>query len=91
MEYTIILSEVQNKALSHVAYDPQDWIENVVYERCRVAMEEIVLLEVERITSKGGEISGTKEDIVLAAPIKSAKQLEEEYIRELSSNPTEWS
>jgi hypothetical protein len=89
MEYTIILSEVQNKALSHVAYDPQDWIENVVYERCRVAMEEIVLLEVERITSKGGEISGTKEDIVLAAPIKSAKQLEEEYIRELSSNPTE--
>lgn len=78
MEYTIVLTEAQNKALEFVAYDPQEWIENAVYERCRSAIQEIVNLEVERITSQGGEISGTKEDIVLAAPIQTAKEREDE-------------
>jgi hypothetical protein len=89
MKYTITLTEAQQKALEYVAYDPQEWIENAVYNRCRIAIDEIVNLEVERITSKGGELSGTKEDIVLAAPIKSAKELQEELDTELSSNPTE--
>ena len=85
MEYTITLTEAQQKALEYVAYDPQEWIENAIYNRCRIAIDEIVSLEVERITSQGGELSGTKEDIVLAAPIKSAKERQEE----LSSTPTE--
>ena len=89
MKYTITLTEAQQKALEYVAYDPQEWIENAVYNRCRIAIDEIVNLEVERITSKGGELSGTKEDIVLAAPIKSAKELQEELDTELSLTPTE--
>ena len=97
MEYTITLTEAQNKALEFVTYDPQEWIENAVYERCRHAIQQIVNLEVERITSQGGEISGTKEDIILAAPIKTAKEREEESNRKfqeelsskLSSTPTE--
>ena len=92
MKYTITLTEAQQKSLEYVAYDPQEWIENAVYNRCRIAIEEIVLEEVERITSRGGEISGTKEDIVLAAPIKSAKERTDELqslTTELSSNPTE--
>lgn len=82
MDYTITLTEAQKKALEYVAYDPQDWIENAVYERCRLAIDEIVALEVDRITSSGGEISGTKDDIVLAAPIKSAKERQEEILNE---------
>lgn len=74
MKYTITLTDAQHKALSYVAYDPQEWIENAVFNRCRIAIDEIVALEVERITSIGGTISGTKEDIVLSAPIKSAKE-----------------
>ena len=89
MKYTITLTEAQNKSLSYVAYDPQEWIENAVYNRCRIAIDEIVAEEVERITSQGGELSGTKDDIVLAAPIKSAKERQEELDTELSSNPTE--
>ena len=79
MKYTITLTEAQQKALEYVAYDPKEWIENAVYNRCRIAIEEIVLEEVERITSQGGELSGTKEDIVLAAPIKSARERQEEF------------
>jgi hypothetical protein len=78
MNYTINLTEAQQKALAYVAYDPKEWIENAVYNRCRIAIDEIVALEVERITSQGGELSGTKEDIVLAAPIKSAKERQDE-------------
>jgi hypothetical protein len=78
MNYTITLTEAQEKALAYVSYDTQEWIENAVYNRCRIAIDEIVALEVERITSQGGELSGTKEDIVLAAPIKSAKERQDE-------------
>lgn len=87
MKYTITLTEAQQKALAYVAYDPKDWIENAVYNRCIIAIDEIVNLEVDRITSQGGEISGTKDDIVLAAPIKTAKERQEELDTKLSSNP----
>lgn len=69
VQYTIQLTDAQNKALRYDVASAQDWIENVVFEKCRLAMEEIVAQEVNRITANGGTLSGTKEDIVLAAPI----------------------
>ena len=80
MEYTITLSEVQDKALSHIAYDPQDWIENAVFNQCRLAIDEIVEMEVDRIDEENGELFGTKEDIVMAANIKSAAERELENV-----------
>jgi hypothetical protein len=77
--YTITLSDAEDKALGAVAFSQQDWIDNMVKNRCRIAIEEIVAAEVERITASGGSISGTKEDIVLAAPIKSFAEIEAEY------------
>jgi hypothetical protein len=70
----ITLSDAEFKALEVVAISAQDWADNAVHNRCRIAIEEIVAAEVERITSAGGTISGTKEDIVNAAPIKSAAE-----------------
>jgi hypothetical protein len=70
--YTITLSDAEDKALGVAALSQQDWIDNVVHERCRIAIEEIVAIEVNRITAAGGTISGTKEDIVNAAEIESA-------------------
>jgi hypothetical protein len=71
---TITLSDAEFKALESIAISAQDWIDNAVHERCRIAIESIVASEVERITATGGSISGSKEDIVNAAPIKSAAQ-----------------
>ena len=76
--YTITLSDAEDKALSTVA-NQQEWIDNAVHNRCRIAIEEIVAAEVERITSVGGEISGTKEDIVMAAQVKTAAEKQAEY------------
>lgn len=76
MEYTITLSEVENKALAHIAYDPQEWIENAVFNQCRLVIDEIVEMEVDRIDAENGSLFGTKEDIVMAANIKSAAERE---------------
>ena len=77
---TITLSAAELKALNFVAVSAQEWADNVVHERCRIAIEEIVASEVERITASGGTISGTKEDIVNAAPIKSAAERHAEVL-----------
>jgi hypothetical protein len=72
MDYTITLSPAEQKALAHVALDPQEWINNAVHERCRIAIDEIVNAEVQRKLAAGEPITGSKDDIVLAADIKSA-------------------
>jgi hypothetical protein len=76
-QYTITLTDAEDKALSVVALSQQEWIDNAVHNRCRIAIEEIVAAEVERITAAGGTLSGTKEDIVLAAPVKTAAERNE--------------
>lgn len=76
---TVTLSDAEFKALETVAISAQYWIDNAVHNRCNIAIEEIVAAEVERITSVGGTISGTKEDIVLAAQVKSLAERQAEY------------
>ena len=71
MQITITLSDAEHKALAHVAVSPEDWINNAVHERCRIAMDEIVAAEVQRKLVAGEPISGTKDDIVMAAQIES--------------------
>jgi aspartyl aminopeptidase len=77
--YTITISDAEEKALQFVSVSAQEWIENVVHERCRIAIDEIVQIELERATLTGGSISGTKEEIVLASNAKSAAERRAEY------------
>jgi aspartyl aminopeptidase len=72
--YTITLSEAEDKALGFVAFSQDDWIQNAVHHRCLVAIEEIVAAEVQRKLAANETISGTKDEIVMAAPIKSAAE-----------------
>ena len=77
--YTITLSNAEDKALHVVALSAQDWINNAVHERCRIAIEEIVNAEVQRLLAAGQAITGTKDDIVMAADIKSAAERQAEH------------
>jgi hypothetical protein len=70
--YTITLSDAEDKALKVVALSAQDWIDNAVHERCRIAIDEIVNAEVQRKLQAGEPITGSKEDIVLQANVESA-------------------
>ena len=83
--YTITLTDAQDKALSVVAVDQQDWIENVVFERCRIAIDEIVNAEVQRKLAAGETISGSKEDIVMAADVETAAEQNERLAAEAAA------
>ena len=72
--YTITLSDAEDKALGVVAFSQDDWIQNAVKERCRIAIEEIVAAEVQRKLAAGEAITGSKDDIVMAANVESAAQ-----------------
>jgi hypothetical protein len=72
--YTITLSDAEDKALGVVALSQNDWIQNAVKERCRIAIEEIVAAEVQRKLAAGESITGSKDDIVMAANVESAAQ-----------------
>ena len=77
--YTITLSNAEDKALHVVALSAQDWIDNAVHERCRIAIDEIVNAEVQRKLAVNEPITGSKDDIVMAAPVKSAAERQAEY------------
>ena len=72
--YTITLSDAEDKALHVVAMSAQDWIDNAVHNRCRIAIEEIVAAEVQRKLAAGEAITGSEDDIVMAANVESAAQ-----------------
>ena len=72
--YTITLSDAEDKALGVVALLQDDWIQNAVHERCRIAIEEIVAAEVQRKLAAGESITGSKDDIVMAANVESAAE-----------------
>ena len=87
--YTITLSAAEDKALGSVALSQDDWIQNAVHERCRLAIEEIVAAEVQRLLAAGQPITGTKDDIVLNAPIKSAAERHAEALAQIAEQQQE--
>jgi hypothetical protein len=73
--YTITLTDAEDKALHVVALSAQDWIENAVKERCRLAMLDIVNNHVQTQLASGQPIAGTThEEIVMNVEVKSAAQ-----------------
>ncbi len=83
--YTITLTDAQDKALSVVAASQQEWIENAVFQRCQVAIEEIVNAEVQRKLAGGESISGTNEDIVMAADGETVAERNERVAAEMAA------
>lgn len=65
--YTIALSAAEDAALSAVALSQNDWIQNAVHERCRIAIEEIVALTVQKCLETNTAIPGSKDLIVSLA------------------------
>ena len=64
MDYTITLSVAEDKALSYAALSQQDWIDNAVHERCRIAIDEIVQVTVAKCLETGTQIPGSKDEMV---------------------------
>ena len=72
--YTVSISDAEKKAMEYIALSVQDWIDNAVDNRARIAMDEIYAAEVARMTADPSitSIPADKDAVVLAADIKSA-------------------
>jgi hypothetical protein len=80
---TIELTEAEYYAMQLIAYTPEEWTDNAVKNRARIAMDEIVNEIVQQKIAKGETISGTKEQILMASGLKTAKELTDE----MDANP----
>ena len=69
--FTITLDDVEIAALAHVMADPQEWAQNAISERARIATDEIVQREIARMVADPNiaEIPATAAEIVMAAEL----------------------
>jgi hypothetical protein len=91
--YTITLSAAETAALSYAALSQQDWIDNAVHERCRVAIEEIVALTVQKCLETSTPIPDSKDAMVTLAFeqgwVKTAEQRNAEAEAEMAARLAE--
>ena len=87
MDYTITLTDAEDKALRFVAVDPQAWIENAAKARCAAAADEIVKQEIDRMMAdpEVTAIPARREEIVALADLKSAAVREAEFVAMMQS------
>ena len=74
--YTVSISDAEKKALEYIALSVQDWIDNAVDNRARIAIDEIYNMEVARMTADPSitSIPADKDAVVLAADVQTAAQ-----------------
>lgn len=65
--YSVTLSDAEDKALSWASFSQQEWIDNVVHERCRIAIDEIVKIGVEKCFEAGIQVPASKDAMVALA------------------------
>ena len=53
MDYTITLTDTETKSLEYAALSNQDWIDNAVKNRARIAKEEIISLNTAHCNKNG--------------------------------------
>jgi len=66
-DITITLTGTQFKGLEYAALSPQNWAENAVAERCRIANDEIVDLTVKYCLDNDIQVPANREAIVTYA------------------------
>ena len=61
---TVSLNATEEQAMRYVAKSPQEWVDNVVKNRAKIAIDEIVALYTKRALDEGIQIPTTRGDIV---------------------------
>lgn len=66
-DITVTLTDTQYKGLEYAALSPQEWADNALTNRARIANDEIVNLTVEYCLDNGVQVPATREEIVAYA------------------------
>jgi len=64
---TIELTDTQYKGLEYAALSPEEWAENAVTERCRIANDEIVDITVKHCLDNDIQVPATRDAVVAYA------------------------
>lgn len=85
MDYTVTLTETQQKAMEYIAADVNEWISNSAYARASIAIEEICKIYIEHKMNNNEAITVVGKDaMVLAAYeegiVKSLSQVVAEQV-----------
>jgi len=90
---TIELTDTQYKGLEYAALSPEDWADNAVTNRARIANDEIVEITVKHCLDNGIQVPTTREEVVAYAfdneIVKSAVIRNAEAEQEAEMNPVE--
>lgn len=66
-DITVSLTDTENKGMEYVAASVQDWADNALTNRARIAVDEIVKIYTDRALDEGVQIPATRELIVADA------------------------
>ena len=81
-DITVSLTDTENKGMEYVAASVQDWADNALTNRARIAVDEIVKIYTDRALDEGVQIPATRDLIVADAFtrgwVKTAAQRNEE-------------
>ena len=86
---TIELNDTQYKGLEYASVSPEDWVDNVVTNRARIAIDEIVKIYTERALDEGVQIPATRELIVADAFTRGWVKTGQQRNEEAQSNQPE--
>jgi len=80
-DITVKLTDTQTKCLEYISYSVQDWCDNAIHERARVAQEEIISKLIEHCNANSIALAvGTDAQITQAYTLKvvdTAKNVED--------------
>lgn len=77
-EYKITLSDTEDKAMSYCTLSTQDWVENALKNRARIAKEEIISANIAHCNANGVTIAtGEDAQVKQAFDLKVVKTVEE--------------
>ena len=84
-EIKVTVSDTQVKCLEYVSYSVQDWCDNAIHNRARIAQDEIISALVAHCNEKGISIAtGTDAQVAQAFELKvvdTAKNIEDARLK----------
>ena len=86
-DITITLTDTQYKGLEYCALDPQEWADNALTNRARIANEEIIQMYTTRALDEGVAIPATRELIVADAFTRGWAKTAAEQSAEAQADP----
>ena len=77
-DYTVKLTDTEDKAMSYCAFDTQDWVDNALKNRARQAKDEIIELNMKHCNANGIAIAtGEDKQVEQAFTLKVVKTAKE--------------